>query len=504
MPSSVNAPGTPGYNPAWYSLANTGVYWDPANLSGTASDSNSGAASVSAVRSWNEIIRRFGSDSPLQTPGKNIIINKLSAQTLNVDPVFFFPRISDGGYAALIDTLVVFSAAAPCGTVTQINMTAGTDMTVASAPAGVTAGMYAFNSTSGSYAFVVSVASSVATMAQPITTAGVTTITIGNDTDLGTNWNTGDTVTWYNVPNLTNLKAWQPVGGDVSSASSCSVGWVQWTQIAESSGLGNSDYGAGSDSCQVVYSDCYTLANISAGNLGPFMSGCYIGGTVSSSGGQMNIFGGVVGNVTIYGAYLALSGNAIVQGTTNLQNGTIAQITTAHFEGAIYVQEGSAFRYGNFVWGAAGMSVGPMSVCENRNAGTWVNTFLLTGGMSFGGKGYGTTPIVYGTFQLNGTTAVNVAPGGTLGNFPANATISWSLFSVGSTPGTGAPYFSAATIASQFTVKSPTPGCNDTYTWQAQAVGVGIHPAALDLYGSLADMDYTFGAPGGGRYCSTT
>ena len=81
MPSSVNAPGTPGYNPAWYSLANTGVYWDPANLSGTASDSNSGAASVSAVRSWNEIIRRFGSDSPLQTPGKNIIINKPVALT---------------------------------------------------------------------------------------------------------------------------------------------------------------------------------------------------------------------------------------------------------------------------------------------------------------------------------------------------------------------------------------------------------------------------------------
>ena len=54
MPSPVNAPGTPGYNPAWYSLANTGVYWDPANLSGTASDSNSGAGSgqVDAARQF--------------------------------------------------------------------------------------------------------------------------------------------------------------------------------------------------------------------------------------------------------------------------------------------------------------------------------------------------------------------------------------------------------------------------------------------------------------------
>jgi len=72
-------PGTSGYNPAWYTLANTGIAWDP-----VAGNDNASGAPGNAVQTWDEITRRFGNDSPTLDPGKNAIINKLSAGA-NVD-----------------------------------------------------------------------------------------------------------------------------------------------------------------------------------------------------------------------------------------------------------------------------------------------------------------------------------------------------------------------------------------------------------------------------------
>ena len=68
----------------------------------------------------------------------------------------------------------------------------------------------------------------------------------------------------------------------------------------------------------------------------------------------------------------------------------------------------------------------------------------------------------FGTFTLNGVTQVDVA-----GAFPVGATIAWSIATVGGTPGTASPYFSAANTAGHFFVKSPTANANDVYNWKA-------------------------------------
>jgi hypothetical protein len=60
---------------------------------------------------------------------------------------------------------------------------------------------------------------------------------------------------------------------------------------------------------------------------------------------------------------------------------------------------------------------------------------------------------------------------------------------VGGTAGTQSPYFSAAQIADQFSVKSPTAGANDVYNWCAGPASVTITAANLDTYNGLQDIN---------------
>lgn len=81
---------------------------------------------------------------------------------------------------------------------------------------------------------------------------------------------------------------------------------------------------------------------------------------------------------------------------------------------------------------------------------------------AWGGTAASSTPVASGTLTLNGVTRV-----ATSGNFPIDATITLSLKTVGSTPGTAAPYFTGAQTAGTFGLASPTANCNDVYNWQA-------------------------------------
>lgn len=395
-------PGAPGYNQAWYTLANTGIFWDP--VSGN--DNNTGASSGAAVQTWAEIVRRFGSNAPEQTYGSNIIINKLSAQSAGVDPVYFYPKITGGGHAALIDTLSVFSAAAAIGTVTLLNKASGTDMTVATVPAGVTAGMYAFNSTSGSYAFVKSVSTGTATMTQPIPTSNVTTIGIPAGA-LATNWATGDTVTWYNIPNLTNLKAWQPSGGDVSSGGAASVGWVQWTQIADASaGAATAVYLMTNECATSALSGCYVaprlhIAALGGRGNGNFVSGCFVVGACVIVSGPCEIYGGTLGSTLTVSAgnnFNTIDGNIIITGASTFY-GTTAY-GSAHFVGLISiigcVLQASASS--STIWGAAGITVFPNAALVVNAGSTFAATLLNTGTLLLGASTTGSSYTGNGVF----------------------------------------------------------------------------------------------------------
>jgi len=172
--SAGPVPGTPAYNPAWYAL--TAIYWDPSNVSGLASDANSGATAILPVLTWAEIIRRYGSVSPIFNDGQSVTFHKLSPQPNSAtDPVFFSPYLSGGGQAVLLDTLQLVQAAFVSGVVTPKNIAIGGSLlTIATMPAGTVAGQLVYNTTRNSYAFVDSVVGTTATMQQPLTAAVAT------------------------------------------------------------------------------------------------------------------------------------------------------------------------------------------------------------------------------------------------------------------------------------------------------------------------------------------
>jgi hypothetical protein len=392
--TGLSAPGSPAYNPSWY--AATDVYWDPSGANG-GSDENMGTDVLHPILTWTEAVRRYGSDSPLFNDGQSLTVHKLSAQAPNVDPVFFYPRISGGGYAALIDTLVVFAGPFAAGVVTLLSKGGGTDLTVASMPAGVTAGMYVLNSTSGSYAFVKSMSGTTATMTQPIAPPSGVGLSAGA---MGTNWVTGDTLTVYNVPNLTNLKAWRPSGSDIS-ATTAGVGWVQWTQVADPSGVGNSTLEVFNDSAGQNFQGCYFAGIVSisssgapVGNVNVF-SGCFFAQAVTPLCGPGFIFGGcILGSFNNRSIGFTLGGNVILSTSSTM---SVLFITDAHNSGGLSILRGGIARVSGTLWGAGGVSVDAMAAYENGSGTTFALSLLCTGGNSFGSSLTG-TKYVGGTF----------------------------------------------------------------------------------------------------------
>jgi hypothetical protein len=429
------APGTPAYNPSWYAATSgtvTYVCWDPATgsdsaLPGTAASCGGCSVGSTSVATFGEIVRRYGSSSPTLTYGNSVVVCKLSAQSAGVDPVFFFPRLSGGGYAALVDTLVQFAAPQAAGTVTQIVKTSGSasDMTIASMPAGTTAGMYVFDSTAGGYAFVESMSSSTATMSQPLNTSLVTTIGLPTAA-LGTAWSTGDTITVYNVPNLSNLKAWQPKGGDVVG-SAASVGWVQWTQIADSSGASNASYyPLINEATSNVLSGVYIAPRVHIGISGgrgqqAWLLGCFAHNPVAIFSGEPEIYASYLAStLTNQGTDSLVDGNTTVNGTTSVT--ALLQSVTAHYNGLITLAgAGGQFEItsGGVAWGAAGVSISPQGSFWSNPS--WSTSLLLSGSLTFGSNTTGcnwsgATP----TCSIN-LTAANLVTNGSLQDLNSGA-----------------------------------------------------------------------------------
>ena len=416
------APGTPTWNPSWYAATDgahtTFICWDPATGSDAASPGTAtscGACSVgsTSLLTFAEIVRRYGSAAPTLIYGQNVQVCKSSAQSTGVDPVFFAPRLSGGGYAALVDTLVAAGtqfAGGVLGTVTPLSQSGGTDMTIASMPAGATAGMYIFDSQVGGYAFIESMSGTTATVTQPLNTSVVTTITLPS-LALGTAWSTGDTATLYNIPNLTNLKAWQCVGGDL--ASSASVCWVQWTQIADSSGGGTSVFILMNNSAESVLSGVYVAPRLHAtayvgrGN-GNTIQGSFLKSAVVGTG-QFNFGADFCASSFQAGpsdtTTSVLNGNTSLATTLSVHSGGI-QVNTGglHVNGSTTVNQGQIELQAP-LWGATGVTCQGASVVYD-NSGSWAANFLWTGSNLFGTSSTGSRYVSAGV-NVDGLT-INV------------------------------------------------------------------------------------------------
>jgi hypothetical protein len=386
--SGAGFPGAIGVASPSLPISYTALFIDPQNSSGTASDSNNGTSSATALLTWARAIQLMGNTlSPILT--STLTVTFLSAQTVGADPIFFTPKLANGAQAVLVGTLVQFAAPQAAGTVTLINKTAGTDMTIASMPAGTTAGMLVFNSTKGGYAFVASITAGTATMTQPLSTALVTTPAIPT-LALGTNWATGDTITVYNIPPSINLKAWRPTGGDLSSGGSACVSWVQFIQIADSSGSNTSEYPQVNDCATSVLSCCYVgprlhLAALNGRGNNNIVLGSFCKGPVVNESGPAEIYGGVLAS-TLQNFATSLSfvvdGNTIVTGATTI-NGSMS-VTSAHFVGNITVT-GAVLQLATSptLWGAAGITLNPGGVLY-VSSGTFVAALLNTGTLQIG------------------------------------------------------------------------------------------------------------------------
>ena len=230
--------------------------------------------------------------SPLLT--STLTVTFLSAQSANLDPIFFTPKLANGAQAILIGTLVPFSLGATAGTVTTKSIVAGGGqlLTVAGMPSGTLKNMWVVNTSRGnSAAYIDSMSGSTATMQQPQTAASYNPPTSGSTPNPAEDntWTTGDTLNIYAVPLSVNLKLWRPSGGDVTAGGQPSCGWVQYVQIADPSGSGLSSYQHWSDGLNVL-SACVVNPRTHVASLGGRGGPPYIIG--NSHIGEVFIFSG--------------------------------------------------------------------------------------------------------------------------------------------------------------------------------------------------------------------
>jgi hypothetical protein len=405
-PSSGPAPGTPPYNPVWFAAGN--IYWDPANLTGLASDGNDGLSAITPILTWAEAIRRYGSISPVFSYGVGVVVHKMSAQTLNVDPVWFAPKLSGGAQAVLLDTLVPFASGVTAGVVTAKNRSTPQLLTVASMPVGTTAKMFVFKST-GSYAFIDSMSGQTATMQQPLSAASFNAPATVPTPAEDNSWTTGDTLTIYNLPNLTNLKMWRPTCGDLSSGGQASAGWVQFTQIADSSGTGGSEYTLVADGINGM-AGCLVVPRTHVSGLGGrgfsayLFGNSHVGAVVIFSGAQPFIFGGgLAGGLTLNSAIMSVDGDTILHGAVIANSGTLAG-DALYADGAVTIGGigPSNFRVAVAVTGAR-VFWGPASLKIDANSAYWsfgptfTANLLLSGTFTLGTNTTG-TKYVAGTY----------------------------------------------------------------------------------------------------------
>lgn len=399
-------------------LAQTDWYWDPA----AGSDEAAGTVGL-PVKHFAEITRRLGNtNAPVMPYGQSITVHQLTAQPANTDPVFFEPKLSGGGQAILLSTLIVLQTAFVGGAVTaKVKGGPGTRLQVAAMPAGVAAKQLLFNQTRNSYAFIDAMAGAVATVQQPIAAAGLTTPNVPAPVEDNT-WTTGDTFIVYDCP-LLNLGLWSPVAIDENvGASKASIGWVQFARIADSSGTIASIYGHVNRAVANVLSCCrvdarLVISSVSGRGSQAYVIGCTMASICEAqSGGSLIFGGGIAGGYQSVGGAANLQGNVAIHGVSVIAASQVT-ITAAFCDNIITVQGALIIlNAAGALWGSVSINNGPGGVVMNQNgpATTWVQTLLTSGTLQFGSSvGTGSAYVGAGVFTDGiSLTPANIDAGG--------------------------------------------------------------------------------------------
>ncbi len=394
---------------------------DPQNSSTHASDTNSGSTNVTPTLTWAAVISKLGGTSPLLQQATTFTF--LSAQNVNVDPVFFTPNLANGGQAILMGTLATVHTAFTGGTVTaKVRGAPGTQLLVGSMPGGTASRQLVFNQTRNSYAFIDSMLSTTAIMTQPQTTASITTVGIPGITTVPTEddtWATGDSLVTYQCP-LVNLKNWAPVSSDVTSGGAASVGWIQWIRIPDTSGTSQSYYPFVSNCVALTLSLCQIDCRLDTGSIGgrslaSHALGCDILNLIAHESGTTGFYGGVIrGGSNTFGGEIEYLNDVYLHGVYNFNSATRAILNNTYSDGTLSAIAASVIQLaGGPFWGSATINLFPDTTCWNNSpSATWASVLLTTGTLRFSDTGAGSTVgwadaangITYGPFNL---TAAN-------------------------------------------------------------------------------------------------
>jgi hypothetical protein len=384
-------PGTPGYNASWFAL--TDIYWDP-----QVGDDNASAAIGSPVKTFTEIVRRYGSSRPQMTYGHSVTIHQLSAQTAGVDPVFFEPLVSGGGKAILIGTLQsVGVIPINTATVTAQNRSGPTRWQVSNMPGGTAAKNLLQDTTQNTWSTIDSLSGSTATVSQPVADANLTTIGIPTLTEASMASN--DAFQVWAQP-LVNLKSWRPHGGDMSGAgnTTASLGWVQDVEVADASG-GNltAELPVVNDSAVTVYSRVrfdsrVHLAAPTGRSSATYLLGCDVSSGVLVTTGSPVIWSGIIrGGYVQVGGNPSIDGDCVVHGTVSVSAGTL-QLGCVFLDGTITLQgclvnarQGANIAGPGIVWGSATNTLqADVTWWIGQFGSTYTITYFLSGAINFG------------------------------------------------------------------------------------------------------------------------
>ena len=431
----------------------------------------------------------------------------LSAETSGQENVVLAPNMVQGSNFVVLGTLAAAGATFHPSSVIPKNRVTPQLLQLHGMPAGTSAGQILVDVTRGSQAFVDSVSVGVATMTQPFTTTSTTTVQTGFEASPAEDdsWANTDTFQLYTVP-LYNLKVLNTNNADTATtALTTPTVWVQYIHIPDISGSpGYSQYiSAASSVSSVVYSNVWfdptfigqsELASYDSSNL----SCWHNGGMSLRSWGAIGGASSTTGSFFLNGSYL--QDLSVVDGDIILHKSFTAKGGYS-LAGYAYTDTGPSgpseiaasqlriepYDFANSIlWGPGAIDLNSGGSLVNESGTTWANCLTVTGALTLDGASTGWSPPATGTVTLNGTAAVTITGVNGTNAFPANATFTLSLHTVGGTPGTTAPYFFTATTANAAQIKSGTTNANDVYNWNAAPTpGVSITAGNIDIYQRL-------------------
>jgi hypothetical protein len=370
------------------------IYWtqgawviDPQNVSGTASDGNSGADATHALVHYSELLARWGTQSPRLR--QDTVITFLSSHTDDTDAVYLTPALEHGASCILQGTLGAaqqVAAGVLAGVVAKNR--AGPQLLNATLGAGVAAGTFVTNTTAGKLSacwVFKNVAGNTWALSQPLARQAAPFVTTPSEVDT---WANGDTYVAFtplsialadvgaelvdfnagvaNTLVLQNFLAFSPAPN--ISTLQLSPGVYLFSEVSCARIVDSSPFGAG-------VSNAWSNCDISAVAWHIHAAPTQI---VVWAGGQQRT-GGSISNAQ-------LTRDAIVGGFTTV-HGSNSSYSAVYIDTAKNLtwlaQNVSAINPSPVIWGPGILAVqGGCTLHYPSGAGGAVATFLQTGGFA--------------------------------------------------------------------------------------------------------------------------